>query len=218
MKFTEQLMKHLLMELNGGLELTYENTKISFDGEWPRISFRDLVLKDCGIDIDKFTARDALFEEIKRNNITFEDDVDVKKAGRATLIDLLYKKVSRPKLVDPIFVTHHPIEVSPLARKNDANPMVVDRFQLVVNGWEVVNAYSELIDPLDQAQRFADQAAARAQGDADTMDVDNDFLLCMEYGMPPISGWGMGVDRIVALLTNAANLREVVLFPLMRPE
>jgi lysyl-tRNA synthetase class 2 len=159
-----------------------------------------------------------LFEEIKHNGITFEDDVDVKKAGRATLIDLLYKKVSRPKLVDPIFVTHHPIEVSPLARKNDANPMVVDRFQLVVNGWEVVNAYSELIDPLDQAQRFADQAAARAQGDADTMDVDNDFLLCMEYGMPPISGWGMGVDRIVALLTNAANLREVVLFPLMRPE
>ena len=218
MKFTEKLMKHLLMELNGGLELTYENTRISFDGEWPRISFRDLVLKDCGIDIDKFTTRDTLFEEIKRNGITFEDDVDIKKAGRATLIDLLYKKVSRPKLVDPIFVTHHPIEVSPLARKNDANPMVVDRFQLVVNGWEVVNAYSELIDPLDQAQRFAGQAAARAQGDADTMDVDNDFLLCMEYGMPPISGWGMGIDRIIALLTNASNLREVVLFPLMRPE
>ena len=103
MKFTEKLMKHLLMELNGGLELTYENTKISFDGEWPRISFRNLVLKDCGIDIDKFATRDALLEEIKRNDITFEDDVDVKKAGRATLIDLLYKKVSRPKLVNPIF-------------------------------------------------------------------------------------------------------------------
>ncbi|HAJ80329.1 MAG TPA: lysine--tRNA ligase [Fibrobacteres bacterium] len=218
MKFTEKLFKHLLVEINGSLDLTYANTKISFDGNWPRISFRDLVLKDCGIDIDKFPTRDALFDEIKRNGISFEDEVEVKKAGRATLIDLLYKKVSRPKLVDPIFVIHHPVEVSPLARKNDADPMVVDRFQLVVNGWEVVNAYSELIDPVDQAQRFVDQAAARAQGDADTMDVDYDFLLCMEYGMPPISGWGMGIDRIVALLTDAANLREVVLFPLLRPE
>ena len=218
MVFTEKLMKHLLMKVHDGLELTYENTKISFDGKWPRVSFRDLVLADCGIDIDRFPTRDGLLDEIKRNGIAFEDDVDLKKAGRATLVDLLYKKVSRPKLVNPIFVTHHPVEVSPLARKNDANPMVVDRFQLVINGWEVVNAYSELIDPIDQAQRFVEQAAARAQGDADTMDVDNDFLLCMEYGMPPTSGWGMGVDRIVALLTNAANLREVVLFPLLRPE
>jgi lysyl-tRNA synthetase class 2 len=218
MQFTEKLLKHLVTQLHGGLKLTYENTEISFDGQWPRISFRDLVLKDCGIDIDTFQTRDGLFDEIKRRGITFEDDVEVKKAGRATLIDLLYKKVSRPKLIDPIFVMHHPVEVSPLARKNDANPMVVDRFQLVVNGWEVVNAYSELIDPIDQAQRFAQQADARAQGDADAMDVDNDFLLCMEYGMPPISGWGMGIDRIIALLTNAANLREVILFPLMRPE
>ena len=218
MDFTEKLMKHLLMEIQGGLQLNYENTTISFDGTWPRISFRDLVLRDCGIDIDAFTTRDTLFAEIKARGIVFEDEVEVSKAGRATLIDLLYKKVSRPKLVNPIFVMHHPVEVSPLARKNDGNPMVVDRFQLVVNGWEVVNAYSELIDPIDQAQRFREQAAARAQGDADAMDVDEDFLLCMEYGMPPISGWGMGVDRIVALLTNTSNLREAVLFPLLRPE
>jgi lysyl-tRNA synthetase class 2 len=218
MNFTEQLLKHLLLTVNGSLDLVYENTSISFDGTWPRVSFRDLVLNDCGIDIDKFPTRDSLFTEIARNGITFEDSVEVKKAGRATLIDLLYKKVSRPKLINPIFVMHHPVEVSPLARKNDNNPMVVDRFQLVVNGWEVVNAYSELIDPIDQAQRFADQATARAEGDADTMDVDNDFLLCMEYGMPPISGWGMGIDRIIALLTSTANLRDVVLFPLLRPE
>jgi lysyl-tRNA synthetase, class II len=218
MNFTETLMKHVLAEIQGGLELTYENTAISFAGTWPRISFRDLVLKDCGIDIDRFATRDDLLAEIKRNNIEFEDDVDIKKAGRATLIDLLYKKVSRPKLINPVFVMHHPVEVSPLARKNDDNPMIVDRFQLVVNGWEIVNAYSELIDPIDQAQRFREQAAARAQGDEDAMDVDEDFLLCMEYGMPPISGWGMGIDRIVALLTNTANLREAILFPLLRPE
>jgi lysyl-tRNA synthetase class 2 len=131
---------------------------------------------------------------------------------------VLYKKVSRPALVNPIFVTHHPLDLSPLARTNDENPMVVDRFQLVINGWEVINAYSELVDPIDQAERFDVQAKARAQGDQDAMEVDNDFLLCMEYGMPPISGWGMGIDRLTALLTNAPNLRDVILFPLMRPE
>jgi lysyl-tRNA synthetase, class II len=218
MDFTEKLMKHLLREIHGGLELAYENTTISFDGTWPRVSFRDLVLRDCGIDIDAFPTREALFAKIKDSGIVFEEGIEVGKAGRATLIDLLYKKVSRPKLINPVFIMHHPVEVSPLARKNDDNPMVVDRFQLVINGWEVVNAYSELIDPIDQAQRFKDQAAARAQGDEETMDVDEDFLLCMEYGMPPISGWGMGIDRIVALLTNTSNLREAVLFPLLRPE
>ena len=156
--------------------------------------------------------------EIKRQGIKFETDVDVARAGRGTLIDLLYKKVSRPALINPVFITHHPLDLSPLARKNDQNPMVVDRFQLVVNGWEVVNAYSELVDPVDQAERFKQQAEARAHGDQETMEVDNDFLQCMEFGMPPISGWGMGIDRIVALLTNASTLRDVILFPLMRPE
>jgi lysyl-tRNA synthetase, class II len=218
MNFTEKLFKHLLQTINGGLELTYENTKINFEGEWPRISFRDLLIRDCGVDIDRFTTRESLMAEIDRQGIRFETDVEIKKAGRGTLIDLLYKKVSRPKLVDPVFITHHPLDLSPLARKNDANPLVVDRFQLVVNGWEVVNAYSELVDPTDQAERFKEQSAARAKGDTEAMEVDDDFVHCMEYGMPPISGWGMGVDRIIALLTNASTLRDVVLFPLLRPE
>lgn len=218
MDFTEKLLKHLLQEVTGGLEITYEDTKINFDGEWPRVSFRDLILKDCGIDIDKYATKEDLQKEIDRQGIIFETDVNVSKAGRGTLIDLLYKKVSRPKLVDPVFITHHPLDLSPLARSNDENPSVVDRFQLVVNGWEVVNAYSELVDPVDQAARFRQQAEARAHGDTETMDIDKDFLLCMEYGMPPISGWGMGIDRIIALLTNAGTLRDVVLFPLLRPE
>lgn len=218
MNFTEKLMKHLLMAVNGGLELTYENTKINFDGAWPRYSFREVLLRDCGVDIDKFPERDGLMAEIDRQGIRFETDVEIKSAGRGTLIDLLYKKVSRPKMIDPQFITHHPLDLSPLARKNDDNPLVVDRFQLVVNGWEVVNAYSELVDPIDQAERFKGQAAARAQGDTEAMEVDNDFVQCMEFGMPPISGWGMGIDRMVALLTNASTLRDVVLFPLLRPE
>lgn len=218
MNFTERLFKHLLTTINGGLDLTYEGREIVFGGEWPRYSFRDLILKDCGIDINLFETRDALMKEIDKNGIRFETDVEIDKAGRGTIIDLLYKKVSRPQLINPTFITHHPLDLSPLARKNDENPLVVDRFQLVINGWEVVNAYSELVDPVDQTGRFKQQAEARAHGDRETMEVDNDFLQCMEFGMPPISGWGMGVDRIVALLTNASTLRDVILFPLMRPE
>jgi lysyl-tRNA synthetase, class II len=217
MEFTEKLFKHLLLTVNGTLDLTYHGIDISFDGQWPRISFRELIMTDCGIDIDAFPTKDVLLEAIRSKGITFSDDVEVEKAGRGTLIDLLYKKVSRPNLIDPVFITHHPLDLSPLARRNDENPLVVDRFQLVVNGWEVVNAYSELVDPIDQAERFQRQTEAREKGDTETMDVDNDFIHCMEYGMPPISGWGMGVDRIVALLTNATTLRDVVLFPLMRP-
>jgi lysyl-tRNA synthetase class 2 len=218
MDFTEKLFKHLLGAVNGGLKLACGNTTIDFDGAWPRVSFRDLIVRDCGIAMDTESTKEKLVSAIDRQGIRFETDVDVKKAGRGTLIDLLYKKVSRPKLVNPVFVTHHPLDLSPLARKNDRNPDVVDRFQLVVNGWEVVNAYSELVDPVDQASRFREQAAARARGDTEAMEGDDDFVHCMEYGMPPISGWGMGVDRVVALLTNASTLRDVVLFPLLRPE
>ena len=218
MAFTEKLMKHLLTATKGCLKLVYGETEIDFSGDWPRISFRDLILRDCGIDIDKSATKEELRRELDDRGIKFETDVNVNKAGRGTLIDLLYKKVSRPALINPVFITHHPLDLSPLARSNDANPLTVDRFQLVINGWEVVNAYSELVDPVDQAARFRQQAAARAHGDTETMDIDDDFLLCMEYGMPPISGWGMGIDRIIALLTNASTLRDVVLFPLLRPE
>jgi lysyl-tRNA synthetase class 2 len=218
MNFTEALMKHLLQSVNGSLEIEYEGTKISFDGSWPRVSFRELLLKDCGIDIEAFTTRETLLAEIRSKGISFDDDVDVAKAGRGTLIDLLYKKVSRPKIINPLFLTHHPIDLSPLARKSDRDPNVTDRFQLVVNGWEIINAYSELVDPVDQAERFRQQAEARAHGDTEAMEIDRDFLRTMEYGMPPMSGWGMGVDRVVALLTDAHTLRDVVLFPLLRPE
>ncbi|MBD3244241.1 MAG: lysine--tRNA ligase [Chitinivibrionales bacterium] len=218
MAFTEKLIKDLVEQVNGGLTLEHEGTAIDFSGTWPRVSFKELLSNDCGIDIDECPTREALWAQIEKRGITFDDDVDVGKASRGTLIDLLYKKVSRPKLINPTFITHHPIDLSPLARKNDDNPLVVDRFQLVVKGWEVVNAYSELVDPVDQAERFREQAEARKRGDQEAMDVDNDFLSCMEYGMPPISGWGMGIDRMVALLTDTSTLRDVVLFPLLRPE
>jgi len=218
MNFTEKLLKHLLAEIKGSLEIEYDGVKIDFDGNWERVSFRDLILRDCGIDIYECGTKEAVLAKITEKKIVLDTSADIKKAGRGTLIDLLYKKVSRPQIVNPTFIIKHPIDLSPLARRNDVNPLETDRFQLVVNGWEVINAYSELVDPIDQEERFTQQAQARADGDLDAMDVDYDFLQCVEYGLPPISGWGMGIDRIVALFTNTQNLRDVVLFPLLRPE
>ncbi len=120
-------------------------------------------------------------------------------------------------MIQPTFLVAHPKDVSPLARGNDENPAIVDRFQLVVDGSEIINAYSELADPIDQAERLKAQASLREGGDDEAMEMENDFVTALEYGMPPTSGWGMGLDRFCALLTAAPSVRDVVLFPLMRP-
>ena len=134
------------------------------------------------------------------------------------MCDALYKKVSRPQLIQPAFVIKHPVDTKPLARRNDADPRLADTFQVLVNTWEIVNAYGELIDPLDQRERLVNQSAAREGGDEEAMMMDEDYLLAMEHGMPPMSGWGLGIDRFVALLTGRDNLKDTVLFPLMKPE
>ena len=137
--------------------------------------------------------------------------------GLTNLIDGVYKKVSRPKLVNPTILFRYPKALQPLARINDDDSSIVDQFQLVVNGWELVKAYSELVDPIDQRERFEEQVKARNAGDEEAMEADEDYLTAMEHGMPPISGWGMGVDRVISILTGQENLRDVVLFPLLRP-
>lgn len=220
MRFTEKMLTTVVKKLKGTLEVEIVNRDgekklVDLSPSWETITMRDLIKRDSGIDIEEFATAEALRAEIKKNGLTF-DDID--KLGRGNMIDNLYKKVSRVKIVNPTFVINHPIDLSPLARRNDANPMITDRFQLVVNGWEIVNAYSELVDPIDQAARFDSQQQLREGGDEEAMAKDNDYVEAMEYGMPPMSGWGMGIERIVALLTEQDNLRDVVLFPLMRPE
>jgi lysyl-tRNA synthetase class 2 len=137
-------------------------------------------------------------------------------ASYAALVDALYKRTVRPSLVQPCFLVHHPAELVPLARRSDDDPRVLDMFQLVVNGWEVVKAYSELVDPLEQEERLLEQVALREAGDDETMMMEDDFIEAMRYGMPPMSGVGLGIDRLVALITGAPTLRDVVLFPALR--
>lgn len=220
MVFTEKMFEYLLQKSLGTLKVNVkdrngQDVEVDFAGSWPRRKFTEIIEQDCGIDVlDYVDDAKGLLKAIKAKKIVLEK---AESLGYGNLVDALYKKVSRPKLVQPTFVTHHPLLTKPLARKNDENPVVCDTFQLLVNGWEVVNAYSELVDPVDQRARFETQAKAKAGGDEEAMMMNEEYLTAMEHGMPCMSGWGMGIDRLVTLLTGQENLKDSVLFPLMRP-
>ena len=217
MKFLREMIIYILSNLyDGDLNVQIGDKKINFGGEWKIVSFRELILKDCGIDIDKFETAESLLSEIKNQNIKLEAE-NLEELGRGNLIDQLYKKVSRPAIIEPTYLIKHPIDLSPLARSNDENPNLTDRFQLVVNGQEIINGYSELVDAREQERRLIEQSKLKEQGDDEAMSIDHEYIRAMEYGMPPISGWGLGVDRFMQFLTNSQNIRDVVLYPLMRP-
>lgn len=215
MNMMKRLFQTVFQKTLGTTKIKLGETEVDFGGEWNVVTFRDLILKDCGIDIEKFKTSQELFSAIKDKRIDLEEE-HPEKLGRGNLIDLLYKRVSRPKMVGPTFLTEHPIDLSPLARANDKRPELTDRFQLVVNGVEIVNAYSELVDPIEQMNRLEEQAKLNAAGDEDAMVKDDDYVTSMEYGMPPISGWGIGIDRLIQFVTNSDNIKDCVLFPLTR--
>lgn len=217
MKFLREMVIYILEKLyNGNLNIKIGDQEINFGGEWDVVSFRDLILKDCGIDINKYPTAESLLAEIKAQGIKLEAD-NLEQLGRGNLIDTLYKKVSRPKIINPTYLTEHPIDLSPLARSNDEDQTLTDRFQLVVNGQEIINGYSELVDAREQERRLIEQSKLKANGDEEAMSIDNKYIRAMEYGMPPISGWGLGIDRFLQFLTNSDNIRDVVLYPLMKP-
>ena len=217
MKFMKEMITYILGKLyDGNLNIQIGEKVIDFGGEWTIVSFRELILKDCGIDIDKFETAESLLAEIKNQKIDLEAE-NIESLGRGNLIDQLYKKVSRPSIIEPTFLIKHPIDLSPLARSNDENPNLTDRFQLIVNGQEIINGYSELVDAREQESRLIKQSELKAQGDEEAMSIDKEYIRAMEYGMPPISGWGLGVDRFLQFLTSSQNIRDVVLYPLMRP-
>lgn len=217
MTFLREMLQTVIKKIFGTLEINIGDKKVDLSGEWEEVSFRDLILKHCEIDIDKFNTKELLLEEIKRCNIEIESETPLENLGYGNLVDQLYKKVARPYVIKPIFLTKHPISLSPLARANDDNPNITDRFQLVINGAEIINAYSELVDPIEQERRLLKQAELKAAGDEEAMPMDYDYIEAMEYGMPPISGWGIGIDRLVQLLTSSENIKDVVMFPLMKP-
>ena len=216
MKLMREMIIYIIGELfDGNLVVNISGKDIDFGAEWDEVSFRDLLIKDCGIDINDFPTAKELLAEIRNRNIQLEDE-NIENLGRGNLIDLLYKKVSRPYIIKPTFLTGHPIDLSPLARSNDDNPSITDRFQLIVNGQEIINGYSELVDSEEQEKRFIEQNTLKENGDEEAMSIDHEYIKAMEYGMPPISGWGLGIDRFLQFLTSSYNIRDVVLYPLLK--
>ncbi len=213
-----EMLQTIIQNIFGTLQIQVGDKMVDLSGKWPRVSFRELLLKYANIDIKEYNTKESLLKRIKELNINIESEVPLENLGYGNLIDQLYKKVARPHIINPVYLTEHPISLSPLARANDDDPTITDRFQLVINGAEIINAYSELVDPREQERRLEEQARLKASGDEEAMPMDYDYISAMEYGMPPISGWGMGIDRLIQLLTNSENIKDIVLFPLMKPK
>ncbi len=217
MEMTEKMIQYIVKEVNeGSLEVELgsgeERQKISFKGPYKKIEFTELLKKHTGVDYDALTE-DELLEKAR------ELKVDVKTgSNKGKIADEIYKDFVRPKIIDPIFMINHPLELSPLAKQIPENIKKVERFQLIAFGVEFVNAFSELNDPQEQKTRFKEQEENIKKGDDEAMRTDYEFIEALEYGMPPAAGLGLGVERLIALLTNSNTVREIILFPTMRPK
>jgi lysyl-tRNA synthetase class 2 len=212
-KLHEEMIPFVIEKAVGTLKIEHDGQKIDFTAPYPRITFHDAVLKHSGIDINKFADAESLKKEMKKKG--YEIDPALKERGK--VIDELYKQTTRPKLIQPTFVLNYPVELKPLAKKS-ADPRYTEMFQLIVNGFELSNSYTELNDPVDQRARFEAQAKNKAEGDEEAMAYDKDYVEALEYGMPPATGTGIGIDRFAALITGSHSLREIIAFPLMKPE
>ncbi len=220
MDFVEKLIRNIFEKLEISPIIPVKDkdgniADIDFSKNWERLDFIELLKRDIGIDISKTKTKEELLLLIKKNKIEMDGTANM---SYATLIDYLYKKMSRPKIKGPTFLYNYPKILQPLARVNDKDKNMVDQFQLVINGWEIAKGYSELVDPVDQKQRFIEQEKAIKNGDEEAMQGDDDYIQAMEYGMPPISGVGLGIDRLITMICKKDNLRDCVFFPLMKPK
>jgi lysyl-tRNA synthetase class 2 len=213
MELTEELVAHLARQVTGSTVITYGGREVDLTPPWARASLTDLVEQHAGVRLDVRMPLDEL------RRIAADHGVDVDASwGSGKLVLEIYEKTTEAALWGPVFVLDYPKEVSPLARDHRELPGVVERFEPIVAGRELGNAFSELVDPEEQRRRFEDQARARAGGDDEAMAVDDDYLRALEYGLPPTGGLGIGMDRLVMLLTDTHSIRDVVLFPTLRPE
>ncbi|MDI6883014.1 MAG: lysine--tRNA ligase [Patescibacteria group bacterium] len=212
MDLTEKMFEFLLKKIFGKLEIKFEGKKINFKTPWSRMEFSQLFKKFTKIDLEEVNQQ-GLARIAQKLGVLVE-----KERPKAEIADEIYKKYCRPKIFGPTFVLHHPLDFQPLAKQLEKNPKKLANFQLIVAGIELVNAFSELNDPLEQKRRFEEQEKLYKKGLEEAQRIDKDFLEALEQGMPPAAGFGMGIDRLVALLTNSHSLREVILFPTMRPK
>ncbi len=211
MDLTEEMLGSLALEIHGSMKIKYQGTDIDFTPPWTRISVKDAVLKHSNAGADIFKDRAKAVKFAKGLGLEMPEGL-----SHGKVITEIFEKTAEPMFIQPAFITHYPVEVSPLARKNAGNPETVDRFELLVNGREIANAFSELNDPVDQKERFLKQQEDREHGDLEAHEMDADYVRALEYGMPPAAGEGIGIDRLVMLLTDSPSIRDVILFPALR--
>ena len=212
MSFTEQMLEKIALDVNGTTQVKIGDNLIDFKAPYKRVTMIDAIKEFTGIDItgmDEAQLRDVC----RQLNIEIDDSM-----GKGKLIDEIFGEKCEGNYIQPTFITDYPIEMSPLTKRHRNNPELTERFELMVNGKELCNAYSELNDPIDQRYRFEDQLRLSEKGDDEAMFIDNDFIRALEYGMPPTSGMGIGMDRLVMLMTGQSTIQEVLFFPQMRPE
>ncbi len=212
MSFTEKMLELICREVNGSDEVRVGDNTISFKAPFPRVTMRQAIIDHTGFDIDG-KSEEELRQAAREMGIEVDDTM-----GKGKLIDEIFGEKCESSYIQPTFITDYPIEMSPLTKRHRDNPELTERFELMVNGKELANAYSELNDPIDQYGRFVDQMRLSEKGDDEAMIIDHDFIRALEYGMPPTSGMGIGMDRLVMLMTGQTTIQEVLFFPQMRPE
>ena len=212
MDLTEDMFRHLAKVVCGSTTITYQGTEIDLGKPFERLTMIDAIKKYSGVDFDTVKTVEEAKALAKAHNIAFEE-----RHSRGDIINLFFETYCEENLIQPVFIMDHPVEISPLTKKKPTDPTKVERFELFIYGREMCNAYSELNDPIDQRARFAAQDALAAAGDAEANHTDEDFLNALEIGMPPTGGIGYGIDRLVMLLTDSAAIRDVLLFPTMKP-
>ena len=212
MDLTENLYRHVAQEVLGTTKIVYNGIEMDLGKPFERITMVDAVKKYVGVDWNEVETLEQARELAKEHKIEFEE-----RHKKGDILNLFFEEYVEEHLVQPTFVMDHPIEISPLTKKKPDNPEYVERFEFFMNGWEMANAYSELNDPIDQRERFALQDANAAAGDEEAEHTDEDFLNALEIGMPPTGGIGFGIDRMCMLLTDSAAIRDVLLFPTMKP-
>ena len=214
MDLTEEMYQTIANEICGKTTFNYLGCEIDLSGKWKRLSMADAILEKTGIDFRKITdVNEAL-------KLAEEHEIEVQEHEKTVghIMNLFFEKYVEETLIQPTFLYGHPIEISPLTKKNPEDPRFVDRFELFIAGHECANAYTELNDPIDQLERFKEQLKEKDLGNDEANDIDMDFIEALEYGMPPAGGIGYGIDRLIMLFTEQQSIRDVLLFPLMKPE
>ena len=212
MEFTEQLLEKICIAVNGKTEVQIGENIVSFKAPYRRLPILDAIKEKTGYDLDG-KSEDEIREIAKKLEIEVDETM-----GKGKLIDEIFGETCEGTFIQPTFIIDYPVEMSPLTKMHRSKPGLTERFELMVNGKEVANAYSELNDPIDQEERFVEQMKLADKGDDEAMIIDQDFLRALQYGMPPTSGIGIGIDRLAILMTGQPTIQEVLLFPTMKPE